>query len=68
MKEFRSPLVHASVLGAFAFLLTACSNDDGDSPPAETTFTVTMNFHDITDEKLLLWIGGEPVSTEGLDP
>jgi len=68
MKKFRSLLVHASVLGALLALFTACSDDDDNSPPAETTFPVTMNFYDIADAELLLWVGGEPVSTEGLMP
>ncbi|MCA1751014.1 MAG: hypothetical protein LC670_04365, partial [Flavobacteriales bacterium] len=68
MKQNRSLLDHASVLGALLVLVTACSDDDDNSPPTETNFPVTMNFYDIADAELLLWVGGEPVSTEGLAP
>lgn len=61
-------IVPALLLGAVFAFLTACSDDDDNGPPAETTFPVTMYFYDIIDAELLLWVGGESVSTEGLAP
>lgn len=69
--KYPSPFSASKIafIGAAFLLFAGCdSDDDTPSPPEGTTFPVTMNYYDITDAELLLWIGGEPASTEGLVP
>lgn len=70
MKTSRlKPVLFLSLIFANALFFFACNNDDDDnSPPEGSAFPVVMSYHSITDTELLLWVGGEPASTDGLNP
>jgi hypothetical protein len=64
MNFLKSVVVLTLVMAA----ITACNDDDDNSGPEPVSFPHTIAYHSIQQQSLQLWVGGDLVSTAGIDP